>query len=223
MGKYGRYKSVLPTLTNDKTLDFELLDANGRQLVSGGAPASSAADEIGNPFVVAGLDGVADATRVISVDSSGRQVVVGPAADGAAVLGAPVRVAGKDGSGNTQDILTTTAGVQIVEPQGTGINVAATAAPFVGLAADQPAAVAAAAGLRIVGYMLAEQAAAAAEFRIMHGATVGGATNLYTVKLASGESTSEWMGEAGIACPNGLTIDRVSGTADVTLFHKTVA
>ena len=36
--------------------------------------------------------------------------VVGPAADGAAVSGNPVRIAGKDGSGNTQDIITDSAG-----------------------------------------------------------------------------------------------------------------
>jgi len=65
--------------------------------------------------------------RVLSVDSSGRLIVsptgavtqctamtpcivIGPAADGAAVSGNPVRIAGKDPSGNTQDILTNSAG-----------------------------------------------------------------------------------------------------------------
>lgn len=40
-----------------------------------------------------------------------RVTLLGQAADGAAVAGNPVRIAGKDDSANTQDILTTTAGI----------------------------------------------------------------------------------------------------------------
>lgn len=46
-------------------------------------------------------------------------VQAGQAADGAAVSGLPVRIAGKDGSGNTQDILTDTAGDQVMVGAGT--------------------------------------------------------------------------------------------------------
>lgn len=42
--------------------------------------------------------------------AAGSSIVVGQAADGAAVTGNPIRIGGKDGSGNTQDIATDTSG-----------------------------------------------------------------------------------------------------------------
>jgi hypothetical protein len=79
------------------------------------------------PTPAQGRDYIGNIYRVVSVDSSGRLIisptgatiqctagtpciVVGPAPDGAPVSGNPVRIAGKDPSGNTQDILTNSAG-----------------------------------------------------------------------------------------------------------------
>lgn len=102
---------------------------------------------------------------------------------------------------------------------GQGISVDVNAA----LAADAEAAVAAAPGLRLVGWNIAESAGtpAVATFRIMHGATVAGGTVIAVIELAADKSENFWCWP-GIACPNGLTIDRVAGTADVQLFHVTV-
>lgn len=218
---YGRHHTTPPTLTNGQTLQWREIDASGNTMVTGGVADGDEAANV-NPVLIAGAD-VSGLQRTVLTSSGGNLIIVGPAADGQPVSGAPVRVGGRDGSGTTQDILTTSTGLLQTEVQGSGAHAATTATAFLAISADQPAAVAATAGLRLMGFMLAEQAAATAEFRIMHGATVGGATNLYTVKLASGESTSEWMGIVGIACAAGLTIDRVSGTADVTLFTKVLA
>ncbi len=62
------------------------------------------------PVMVAGQDGAPGNIRTIHTDTVGNQRVVGAAADGAAVVGDPVRIGGKDGGGNTEDILTNTAG-----------------------------------------------------------------------------------------------------------------
>jgi len=92
------------------------------------------------------------------------------------------------------------------------------------VAADVNAAVAAQAGLRLVGYSSKETAGipAAATFRIIHGAT--GATNAPVVNVNHAASTSntQWFGPDGIACPNGLSIDWLTGQVDVELFYKVV-
>lgn len=78
-----------------------VLDVQGHNYLFNGTSWDRLRGDITN-----GLD--VDVTRV-----SGNVTVVGPAADGAAVSGNPVRIAGKDGSGNTQDIRTDTAGIQM--------------------------------------------------------------------------------------------------------------
>lgn len=89
------------------------------------------------------------------------------------------------------------------------------------IAADVDAAVAAATTLRLVGWSIKEDAATAAvaTFRIIHGATVVGGTEVDTIELAPNESRSEWYLPGGIACPNGISIDRIAGTADVDLYY----
>lgn len=107
---------------------------------------------------------------------------------------------------------------------GTGIMVAASVAVNTAIAADVDAAVAAAAGLRLVGFAARESAstAAAATFIIVHGATAAG-TKLIPVELAADQSTRDFFGPDGIACPDGISIDWIAGTVDVNLFYKTVA
>lgn len=108
---------------------------------------------------------------------------------------------------------------------GEGIHVAASVDVNDALAADVDAAVAAAAGLRLVGWAARESAGAAAvaTFRIVHGATVAGGTTVVPVELAANGFASAWYGPEGIAVPNGLSIDVIAGTVDVELFTKVVA
>jgi hypothetical protein len=61
--------------------------------------------------MVGGTDGTN--LRAFSVDTSGRQIVIGAAADGAAVTGNPVLMGGQDGT-NAQSILTDTTGRQVM-------------------------------------------------------------------------------------------------------------
>lgn len=112
-----------------------------------------------------------------------------------------------------------------VEPKGTGINVAASVDVNTGITAVVDAAVAAAAGLRLVGFAARESAAtaAAATFILVHGATAAGGTSVAPVELAANGSTSEWFGPDGIACPDGISIAGVAGTVDVNIFYKVVA
>lgn len=105
---------------------------------------------------------------------------------------------------------------------GGGINVAASVDVNDGITADIDAAVAAIAGLRLIGFACRESAAtaAAATFRIVHGATGAAGTVLVPIELAANESTREWFGPEGIACASGLSIDHIAGTMDVELFYK---
>lgn len=105
-----------------------------------------------------------------------------------------------------------------VEDIGSKVNVQVDNNPA--LAADADAAVAAAAGLRIVGYSCRESAGseAVATFRIMHGATVTGGTVVFNEELAASKSNTEWTWP-GIPCPNGISIDRIAGTVDVDIFY----
>lgn len=75
--------------------------------VADGASAASTP-----PVVAAGVDGSGNAQSVLT-DTSGRQVVIGAGADGAALVGPPVLMAGQDGV-NTQMIRTNSSGDQFV-------------------------------------------------------------------------------------------------------------
>lgn len=76
----GEYHVTPPTLTDGKTKALQL-DVNGKLLVTSSSGSGASSNQ-----------------------------VQGTAADGAATVGNPVQIAGKDGSGNTQTILTDTAG-----------------------------------------------------------------------------------------------------------------
>lgn len=91
------------------------------------------------------------------------------------------------------------------------------------IVADVNAAVAAVAGLRLMGYAVRETAAAVANVVIVHGATVGASTYLVPVKLAANESKVHNFGPDGLACPNGISIDWVAGTLDVIIYYKVLA
>lgn len=92
-----------------------------------------------------------------------------------------------------------------------------------GISADVNAAVAAATGLTLLGYAARESAgsAAAATFRIVHGATADGGDAIIPVEVAANGSTGFVPVGSGVPCPNGLSIDVLAGTIDVTLFYST--
>lgn len=77
--------------------------------------------------------------------------------------------------------------------------------------------------LVLMGFSATEDAgtAAAAEVILRHGKDTSG-DELFGVTLAANESTSDWFAPCGIGCPNGLYVDRVSGTTKLTLFVRTV-
>jgi hypothetical protein len=81
------------------------------------------------------------------------------------------------------------------------------------------AAVAASIDLRLVGFSCRETAAATAEFIIRNGTSASDPPVAF-VKLASGQSLTQWFGEVGLACHNGIYIDRVSGTTHIVVYTK---
>lgn len=89
-----------------------------------------------------------------------------------------------------------------------------------GVSVDVDAAVAASAGLRLMGAAWRESAgvAAAAAFSIIHGADDSG-TVILPVELAANGSGNIMFGPGGIACPNGISIDVTAGTVDVILYY----
>jgi hypothetical protein len=160
--------------------------------------------------------------------------VQGPAADDAIASGNPLLLGGlvddtSPNTGNEGDVKTVR-----VSPEGNvlaeiywgngSVFQGASVDVNEGISADVEPAVAATAGLRLVGWSMRESAgtAAVATFRIMHGADVSGGSGIVTVELAADGSAGDWYGPEGILCTNGITIDRIAGTADVYIYHKTL-
>lgn len=90
--------------------------------------------------------------------------------------------------------------------------------------ADINAMVAATPGLRLMGWSSKETAGvpAAATYAIKHGATVAGGTDVAYVNHALSTSNNQWYGPDGIACPNGISIDWLTGQVDLAIFYKVV-
>lgn len=86
--------------------------------------------------------------------------------------------------------------------------------------ADVDAAAAATPGLRLMGYVASS--AAGAVCAIVHGATGAGGDAVIPLNLAAGGNPNGWFTN-GIPMPNGISIDRVSGTFDLTLFYNTIS
>lgn len=91
-----------------------------------------------------------------------------------------------------------------------------------GISADQVG-VGAATGLRLIGFACRENAdpAAAATFILRHGEQATDPV-MVPVELSPDESAREWFWP-GIDAPDGIFIDMVAGTIDLTLFHATVS
>ena len=105
-------------------------------------------------------------------------------------------------------------GMQVVTAPAVSVDV------NTGFSADVDAAVAATAGLRLMGYACRESAgtAAAATFIIVHGATGAGGTAVVPIELGPDESRSDWFGPNGIDVASGLSIDWIAGTIDCDLY-----
>ena len=90
-----------------------------------------------------------------------------------------------------------------------------------GVTGDVDAAVAAAAGLRLMGWSARESdgTPAAASFNIVHGATGDGGDQIIPVELAANGIAHQWYGPQGIAVANGISTNHVAGTYDLTLFY----
>lgn len=87
--------------------------------------------------------------------------------------------------------------------------------------ADVEAMVAAHATLRLCGLSVAETAAtaAAAEIIMLHGATqAAGVIVVAPINVGADGFGVFWFENGGIPCPNGITLDRVSGTTTVVAY-----
>jgi len=91
------------------------------------------------------------------------------------------------------------------------------------ITADVDAAVAAQAGLRLVGFSTKETAGtpAAATAVIVNGATGAAGTAVAYINLAASGSNTVWLGD-GVDCSSGISIDWLTGQLDVALFYKVV-
>jgi hypothetical protein len=122
--------------------------------------------------------------------------------------------------------------IQVDPSTGLPLSVAATTTPAAvtatavsagaSIGADQNAVLAATVGLRLFGYSVREDAGATAVVQIMHGATVGGGVLVETISLGPLESTADYWGPEGVAVPNGVSIDWVSGSLKMSLKSKVV-
>ena len=90
--------------------------------------------------------------------------------------------------------------------------------------ADVDAAIAAATGLRLMGYAIRENAgsAAVATVRIVHGAVAATGDAVIPIELAANGSETKWFGDTGIAFPNGISIEHIAGSVECTLFYKVI-
>ena len=88
--------------------------------------------------------------------------------------------------------------------------------------ADADAVVAAKYNLRLRGFSIAETAgtAATAEAPLMHGATGASGSKVTAPINLAADGFGIWMFSEGIPCPNGISIDRVSGTTEFVIYWE---
>lgn len=91
------------------------------------------------------------------------------------------------------------------------------------VSADVDAAVAAATGLRLMGYTVRETAAAVASAKIVNGATGAAAGKVAEIGLVASGGQAIWFGPLGIPCPLGISINRIAGTMGVVIYYRTEA
>ena len=126
-------------------------------------------------------------------------------AEGAAFVSA-LAIAGIDSANNAQPLQVNGNDELLIHADG----VAVLGSDFVATDADQQA-VAATPGLRLRYVTFEETAGAVANIIVRHG-TLATDEALLHIRLAANESRSEWFPDGGIDCPDGVFLDRVSGT-----------
>jgi hypothetical protein len=198
---YKKYLTVAPMLTNAQTQQFDRVDAGGRLIVTTESGAGIAADtEL--PAAAALADATANPTTPLV--GAALETFNGATWD---------RLRGDTANG---------ADVDVTRTSGTGIFAAANTYYNSAVSADVDAAVAAVAGLRLLGFSVRETAGATASLRIVNGATGAAAGKTQCINLAANESAGDWFGPQGIASPLGLSVDWISGAFEITLHHTTV-
>jgi hypothetical protein len=112
----------------------------------------------------------------------------------------------------------------IVNEGGAGFHVAASTAHQDAVVAVVNALVPAQAGLRLMGFSSKESAAipAAATYSIKHGATAAGGVDVVYQNHALSTSMTQFFGDDGIACPNGISIGWLTGQVDIVIYYKVV-
>ena len=85
------------------------------------------------------------------------------------------------------------------------------------IVANVDAAVAASAGLRLIGWNAL--ATVTGSFRIKNSATGAGGARLVSAGAVAGESIGEWYGPKGLPATDGLSIDWILGTWDIDLYY----
>ena len=78
------------------------------------------------------------------------------------------------------------------------------------------AGIAAAHGLRLMGYSVRETAAAVATLNLEHG-TANSSPVLAAINLAASVTKDAWFGPQGLPCEGGIWIERLTGTTQVHL------
>lgn len=193
-----------------------------------GTVADAAADTAANPVEIGGSDGTN--IQTLSVDSSGRAVMVGAAAHDATPSGNPVLIAGRAASNpgavanaEVAYLWLTLQGAAITKPQPTAATIDTS---FTAQAADFTVE-AATANLRIKGWSIRESAAGAAVATVVirHDAdgTCDGTAVVAFVELSANQSLQQDYGPDGEAVPNGLCVDVIAGTVDFAAKLKTEA
>lgn len=106
-------------------------------------------------------------------------------------------------------------GLSATQEIATDINAAVTA--------DVDAAVAAAVGLRLMGFSVRESAGspAVAAAKIVNGATGAAVGKVAEIGLVASAGQQAWFGPHGIPCPLGISIDWIAGALDIILYYKT--
>ena len=76
-------------------------------------------------------------------------------------------------------------------------------------------------GLRLLGYCINESAGtpAAARVSILNGAAAG-APEVSDERLAASGQVFRWFGDSGIACPDGIFVDRTAGNTKLTIYYR---
>ncbi len=82
-------------------------------------------------------------------------------------------------------------------------------------------AVAAETGLTFKGYSIRESDGAAATARIFDGTDNTGRL-IAVIELATNASDHEFYGEAGVEAPEGIFVERLAGTYDISVLYQVI-